>query len=59
MKRFLLVAAFLLTALSAPAQDALLERLKAANSFETLLLSFVQTRHSAMLTEDLVSEGHL
>ena len=59
MRRILLIATLLLTALTASAQDALLERLKAANTFETLQLSFVQTRHSAMLTEDLTSEGRL
>lgn len=57
MKRLLLIGIFLLAAWTATAQDALLERLRAANTFETLQLSFVQTRHSQYLTEDLVSEG--
>ncbi|MBQ9193333.1 MAG: hypothetical protein IJ156_06400, partial [Bacteroidales bacterium] len=57
MKRLLLIGIFLLAAWTATAQDALLERLRAANTFETLQLSFVQTRHRQYLTEDLVSEG--
>ena len=59
MKRWLLIAAGLLFAWCASAQNDVLDRLKAANTFETLLLSFVQTRHSAMLTEDLRSEGRM
>ena len=59
MKRLILILASMLTVLSASAQDDVLDRLKAANTFETLQLSFVQTRHSAMLTEDLVSEGRM
>lgn len=59
MKRLILIAASLLLAWCASAQDALVERVKAANTFETLQLSFVQTRHSSMLTEDLVSEGRM
>jgi outer membrane lipoprotein-sorting protein len=59
MKRRILILAGLLLALSASAQDGILERLKAANAFETLQASFVQTRHSSMLTKDLRSEGRL
>ena len=59
MKRLILFLAGLALTLSASAQDDMLDRLKAANTFETLQLSFVQTRHSAMLTEDLVSEGRM
>lgn len=59
MKRWLLILACSLLALSASAQDDILARLKAANTCETLETSFVQTRHSAMLTEDLVSEGRM
>ena len=59
MKRWLLILACSLLALSASAQDEILVRLKAANTYETLETSFVQTRHSAMLTEDLVSEGNM
>ena len=59
MKRLIILLSCLALALSASAQNDLLDRLKAANSFETLQLSFVQTRHSAMLTEDLVSEGRM
>ena len=59
MKRWLLILAGLALALAASAQDHVLDRLKAANTFETLQLSFVQTRHSAMLTKDLVSEGRM
>ena len=59
MKRWLLIAAGLLLAWCASAQNDVLDRLKAANTFETLQLSFVQTRHSAMLTEDLRSEGRM
>lgn len=59
MKRFVLISVLLLASLVLSAQDALVERVKAANTFETLQLSFVQTRHSAMLTEDLVSEGRM
>ena len=59
MKRWILVAACLLAAFSAPAQNDIMDRLKAANTFETLQASFVQTRHSAMLAKDLVSEGRL
>ena len=59
MKRFLLFLCGLALAVSASAQDDILDRLQAANTFETLQLSFVQTRHSAMLTKDLKSEGRL
>ena len=59
MKRWLLILACSLLALSASAQDDILARLKAANTYETLETSFVQTRHSAMLTENLVSEGRM
>lgn len=59
MKRWILILAGLLLALSASAQNDLLDRLRAANTFETLQLSFVQTRHSAMLSKDLQSEGRL
>ena len=59
MKRLLLFLCGLALAVSASAQDDLLDRLKAANTFETLRLSFVQTRHSALLTKDLQSEGRL
>ena len=59
MKRLLLLLACLAAALSASAQDGILDRLKAANTFETLQASFVQTRHSSMLTKDLKSEGRL
>ena len=57
MRRLLLILAGLLLSLAGFAQDTLLERLKAANTFETLQADFVQTRHSQMLTKDLVSEG--
>ena len=57
MKRFTLILLGLLMSLACLAQDALLERLKAANTFGTLQADFVQTRHSQMLTKDLVSEG--
>ena len=59
MKRLIILLSCLALALSASAQNDILDRLKAANAFETLQLSFVQTRHSAMLTEDLVSEGRM
>ena len=59
MKRFLLLLACLTLAVTASAQDGVLDRLKAANTFETLQASFVQTRHSSMLTKDLRSEGRL
>ena len=59
MKRFLLSVAVLLAGLTASAQDSLLDRVKAANTYETLQLSFVQTRHSQMRTGDMVSEGRL
>ena len=59
MKRVLLFVAVLFAALSAGAQESLLDRVKAANTFDTLQLTFVQTRHSTLLTEDLVSEGRL
>ena len=59
MKRLILFLAFLTAVLTASAQDNILDRLKAANTFETLQLSFVQTRHSEMLTKDLVSEGKM
>ena len=59
MKRWILILACSLLALSASAQDDILARLKAANTYETLETSFVQTRHSALLTEDLVSEGRM
>ena len=59
MKRWLLILAGLALALAASAQENILDRLKAANTHETLQLSFVQTRHSAMLTKDLRSEGRM
>ena len=59
MKRWLLILAGLALALAASAQENILDRLKAANTYETLQLSFVQTRHSAMLTKDLRSEGRM
>ena len=59
MKRLIILLSFLALSLSASAQNDILDRLKAANAFETLQLSFVQTRHSAMLTDDLVSEGRM
>ena len=59
MKRWLLILAGLALALAASAQENILDRLKAANTYETLQLSFVQTRHSSMLTKDLVSEGRM
>ena len=59
MKRLILLVACVMLALSASAQDGILDRLKAANTFETLQASFVQTRHSSMLTKDLKSEGRL
>ena len=59
MKRWLLILAGLALALAASAQENILDRLKAANTYETLQLSFVQTRHSALLTKDLVSEGRM
>ena len=59
MKRLSLLLCGLMLAVTAWAQDDILDRLKAANTFETLRLSFVQTRHSSMLTKDLQSEGRL
>ena len=59
MKRWLLILAGLALALAASAQENILDRLKAANTFETLQASFTQTRHSPMLTKDLKSEGRV
>ena len=59
MKRWILILAGLVLALAASAQENILDRLKAANTFDTMQLSFVQTRHSALLTKDLVSEGRM
>ena len=59
MKRWILILAGLALALAASAQENILDRLKAANTFDTMQLSFVQTRHSALLTKDLVSEGRM
>ena len=59
MKRWLLILAGLALALAASAQENILDRLKAANTYETLQASFTQTRHSSMLTKDLVSEGRM
>ena len=59
MKRLTLFLTCLALSLTASAQDGILDRLKAANSFETLQASFTQTRHSSMLTKDLVSEGRM
>ena len=59
MKRWILILAGLVLALAASAQETILDRLKAANTFDTMQLSFVQTRHSALLTKDLVSEGRM
>ena len=59
MKRWLLILAGLALALAASAQESILDRLKAANTYETLQASFTQTRHSSMLTKDLKSEGRM
>ena len=59
MKRLILIGICLLVAWYASAQDGILDRLKAANTYETLQLSFVQTRHSPMLAKDLRSEGRM
>ena len=59
MRRLILFLAALALSLSASAQQEILDRLKEANAYETLQLSFVQTRHSAMLADNLVSEGQL
>ena len=59
MKRLILIGVSLVLAWCASAQDDVLDRLKAANTFETLQLSFVQTRHSPMLAKDLISEGRM
>ena len=59
MKRWLLILAGLALALAASAQENILDRLKAANAFETLQASFTQTRHSSMLAKDLKSEGRV
>ena len=59
MKRLILIGVSLVLAWCASAQEGILDRLKAANTFETLQASFVQTRHSEMLTKDLVSEGRM
>ena len=59
MKRLILIAVSLVFAWCASAQGGILDRFKAANTFETLQASFVQTRHSEMLTKDLVSEGRM
>ena len=60
MKRWLLILAGLALTLAASAQESILDRLKAANTYETLQqASFIQTRHSSMLTKDLRSEGRL
>ena len=59
MKRLILIGICLLVAWGASAQDGILDRLKAANTYETLQLSFVQTRHSPMLAKDLKSEGRM
>lgn len=57
MKKILLVLTLLLSALSLTAQDAILERVRQANAFDTMTASFRQVRHSSLLTQDLVSEG--
>ncbi|MBQ6761404.1 MAG: outer membrane lipoprotein carrier protein LolA [Bacteroidales bacterium] len=59
MRRLILFIAAMVLSLSASAQPEILDRLKEANAYETLQLSFVQTRHSAMLADNLVSEGRL
>ena len=59
MKRWLLILAGLALTLAASAQEDILDRLKAANTYETLQASFIQTRHSSMLTKDLKSEGRM
>ena len=59
MKRWLLRLAGVALALAASAQENILDRLKAANSYETLQASFIQTRHSSMLAKDLKSEGRM
>ncbi|MEE3463276.1 MAG: hypothetical protein VZQ27_03150 [Candidatus Cryptobacteroides sp.] len=54
--RKLLILIFLSIGLASAAQDNLsVSRLMEANSFNTVKAVYVQTRHSALMTEDLVS----
>ncbi|MBO7366119.1 MAG: outer membrane lipoprotein carrier protein LolA [Bacteroidales bacterium] len=58
--RKLLILIFLSIGLASAAQDNLsVSRLMEANSFNTVKAVYVQTRHSALMTEDLVSTGIL
>lgn len=57
MKKALLILLAILSSLALSAQDAILERVRQANTFDTMTASFTQVRHSSLLTQDLVSEG--
>ena len=56
-KLLLTLVAVFAGCLCLPAQDAILERVRQANTFDTMTATFTQVRHSSLLTSDLVSEG--
>ena len=57
MKRLVLIFACMFMGLSLSAQEDVLARLTEANFPDSLEAYFTQTRHSPMLTSDLVSKG--
>ena len=57
MKRFITILLFACVALCAAAQDGMLEKIIAANTFDSVQASFSQVRHSSLMTDDLKSEG--
>lgn len=57
MKRFITILLFACVALCAAAQDEMLQKIIAANTFDSVQASFSQVRHSSLMTDDLKSEG--
>lgn len=59
MRKLLLIGLLLCAGFSARAQEDVFSKVKEANLPSTLEASFVQTRHSELLSEDLVSRGRV
>ena len=59
MRKLLLIGLLLCAGFSARAQEDVFSKVKEASLPSTLEASFVQTRHSELLSEDLVSRGHV
>ena len=59
MRKLLLIGMLLCAGLAARAQEDVFQKVKEANLPSTLEAAFVQTRHSELLSEDLVSRGRV